>query len=702
MKKAIKKPTNKSKPLLEGIYIGNARGFGFVSPKDGSADIFMPPNATGNALDGDVVLCEIKREEPDPNGGRPSRTGKVIKILSRKSIVGKFFTSGNKGFVTPSDTKIPYTFTVPPKSIKRFGLANGHVVVFNVDMQHVLDFDARDSAPPCAVVEVLGHINDPGTDILALVRLAGVPYKFSDEVMDEVALLPTKVSAMEIKQASTAGRLDLRELLAFTIDGEDTKDIDDAISFAKNEDDTYTLGVHIADVTHYVEQGTAIDTAALDRATSIYLADRVIPMLPHQLSSGVCSLFANVDRLTISCIMTINQAGDVLDYNITKSVINSKKRWTYDDVQGMLEGNTMPEKPRRGRPSKKEMLARQINWHKLFTQMDELRSILSKKREARGALDFNLPEAKMTLDEAGNPIAIELRERTRATGIIEEFMILCNETIAAHFYAREVPFVYRTHEVPGQDKLERLKNLLKQYGYKLPKGLEGGSAISDNPLPLQRLLAKSANSAVAQTIATAVLHTLPQARYTATTPTHYGLASSAYCHFTSPIRRYADLQNHRIIKDWLDKQDVQKYNDVLPGKDLNFPPDSKIEFKSVSAVCTVCSQAERIAEVLEREVLQLKKVQFMVAFEGKKFGGTVNGVTAWGVYVMLENSVEGMIPVDVLRRKGFLFDKERGIYIRKRTKKAGEMILRHGTDMDVRLVSADVETRQIELGFGAV
>jgi len=634
---------------IEGKFIGNSRGFGFVVPSSGT-DIFIPPHLISGALDGDMVVCKITHEDPPdtpPNLEKPSRTGKISEIINRRPMVGAFFTKGSQGFVRPVETKIPYIFSVPPKTISRFGLADGHRVIFSVDKR----VDPSRGIDSCFVTEVMGHIHDPGIDVLTLVRQADIPYEFSKAVMADAAALPDTVTEEQCK-----GRLNLRKELIFTIDGDDTKDIDDAISFTVNDDGSIKLGVHIADVSHYVKEYSALDDSALDRGTSIYLADRVIPMLPHKLSSGICSLFPDVDRLTISCIMTISPQGYVTDYEIAKSVINSKKRWTYNQVQSILDGEDTTD-----------------DWRQIFGETDKLRAILRKKREVKGALDFNLPEAKIRVDETGKPISIEPYPRSRATGIIEEFMILCNETIAAHFLALEAPFVYRTHEAPSIDKLAKLSSITRHLGFTVPRN-------ADSPIALQRLLAKTENTSAAQAIATAVLHSLPQARYTPDNPTHYGLASEAYCHFTSPIRRYADLQAHRIIKEWLLRAPLDRFDEILP------------------TVCAQCSFTERTAEALEREVDQLKKVQFMSPQEGQTFEATVSGITQWGVYVMLPNTVEGLIPFENLRRNHFSFDKEKAVYVRKpRTKSKSKVgvILRHGELITVRLVQALEDERKL-------
>ena len=618
----------KTKNLVQGKYVGSTRGFGFVTPAAGGADVFIPPHLTNGALDGDSVTCKIIKEEVHDDTGQKCKTeGKITEIVARTAMVGAFFTRGKFAYVRPLGAKVPYVFEVPPKTTRRFALADGMRVLFMVDKHHN---PARDNAN-CQVLEVIGHINDPGVDVLSLLIQAGVPYEFDKHTIAEANALPQEVS-----EAETAGRLDLRSHFIFTIDGDDTKDIDDAISFEETPYGGYKLGVHIADVSHYVEEGSHVQQAALARATSIYLADRVVPMLPHSLSSGICSLLPGVDRLTLSCMMEIDPQGNVVSHNIATSIINSQMRWTYDQVQAEIDTGTNP----------------------IINAMDKLRAILRNKRELRGALDFDLPEAKISLCENGKPIAIEPRVRNQATGIIEEFMILCNETIAAQFLQLEAPFVYRTHEAPSEEKLARLSSIVSQFGFTTPHN-------SNSPLGLQRLLKKTSATNAAQSVATAVLHSLPQANYTPHDATHYGLASQAYCHFTSPIRRYADLQVHRIIKAWLAGKSLASFHASLPE------------------VCATCSHAERVAEVLEREVAQLKKVQFMEPLQGQNFDATVRGVTAWGVYVSLPNTIEGIVPVENLRRFRLVYNKEKGVYVGKK-----KQLLAHGTPVKVRLVSA--------------
>jgi len=645
------KPPRKNKPItIEGKFISNANGYGFVECE--GADVFIPPGGTAvppsfvlGALHGDIVTCRITKDETNPAEGKHSRTGEITTIIKRATHVGTYFTDHGAGVVRPIETKIPYTFPVTKKNAARFGLTDGHRVVFGVDKKGAI-----------FITEVLGHMNDPGVDILSLVIASGVPHTFPEDVNEEADAIPTKVYKKDIK-----GRLDLRAENIFTIDGEDTKDIDDAISFEPLPGGNIRLGVHIADVSHYVKKDTALDRSALNRGTSIYLADRVIPMLPHKLSSGICSLFPGVDRLTLSCIMIVNPKGNVLDYEMKESVIHSKRRWTYEEVQEILESPAADE-----------------NW----AAMDNLREVLFKKREKQGALDFNIPESKVIVDEQGKPISIELRERTRATGIIEEFMILCNETIATHFLSK--PFIYRTHEKPTAEKLANLGQVTERLGFKAPK-------TADNPKNLQKLLAIADLTEASATVSRAVLQSLPQANYTTDTPTHFGLASRAYCHFTSPIRRYADLEVHRIVKAAIKGKTAKPKGAGRSHGELLAHASSLVE------ICARCSYTERRAETLEREVLQLKKVEYMAGHKGEILETTISGITSWGVFATTSHGAEGLIPYADLKRHGFKFNKDKNMYYQ--TNEAPALYL--GKKITIVVADASVEDRKITFSYYA-
>jgi len=638
IKKIVKQ---KQSPKIVGKFIGNEKGFGFVVRENG-ADVFIPPHLTFGALNGDEVTIKIDEKRDFDENGNFRMSGKIIEINKRLPMVGTFY---RQGYVSPVDKKIPFKFLVPPKTISRFGLIDGHKVIFSVEK--LIRHDGK--MANCLITEVLGHSNDPGIDVLTLVIKAGVPYEFDDNVLNELEKIPNEVVGGE-----ETNRLDLRNELLITIDGDDTKDIDDAVSFEVLPDGGYKLGVHIADVTHYVKEETAIDDSALLRGTSIYLADRVIPMLPHKLSSGVCSLFADVDRLTLSCIMTIDKDGNVTDQIIKKSIIRSKKQWSYNKVQEILDSV--------------ENKNDDINWFEYFNNMNKLREVLKAKREKRGALDFEFPEAKIRVDEDGKPISIEAYPRSDATGIIEEFMILCNETIASFFLDKKIPFVYRSHEEPSAEKMAGLRVLTKNIG------------IGGNPMTIQKLLELVKDTPSASAVSTAILHALPQAHYTPENPSHFGLASDAYCHFTSPIRRYADLQIHRVIKYFLEN-----------GENANFSNFAGI----LPNVSSICSRTERIAEALEREVTDLKKAQFMADKVGFVFNGTISGVTSWGVFVILPNTVEGLVPVANLRRFGFSFNKEKNIFEGNKKGKKAVSDLTQGAAIKIKITRVNEEERRI-------
>ena len=636
--------------IYTGRFIGNPEGYGFVTVEGQDEDIFIPPSLTNAALHDDEVQCRIvpkkepkpvpkykrgrRKPKPPPQPEPPRRiVAEIIEIISRKPLIGTFYTEGAEGYIKPLEKRIPHIFTVPQRSRNRFGLADGHRVVFNAQKPR----KSRDDRPiavarfilPAQVTEVLGHINDPGVDVLTLVRQFNIPYVFPEDALAQAAAITEE---MELE-----GRRDLRGEYIFTIDGEDTKDIDDAISFEKTPDGHWRLGVHISDVSHYVKPGTPLDNEAFLRGTSVYLADRVIPMLPHTISSGICSLFPNVDRLTMSCFMTVDRRGEVLEYEITPSIINSRRRFTYGEVQELIDSEP-------------------------FVEMNRLREVLSQKRKSRGALDFDLPEAKIRVDENGKPISIEPYERNHATGIIEEFMILANETVAAHALRNEIPLIYRAHEAPSPDKLAKLQGTAQGFGFLLQHGQRA----------IQRLLETAENSPAYNYIAMAVLTSLPQAFYTPDNPKHYGLASNNYCHFTSPIRRYADLQVHRQLKGseslWQDHQN-----------------------QSLDSIAAQCSRTEREAEALEREVAQLKKVQFMAEDIGRIYEGNISGLTPWGVYVMLPNTIEGLIPYKVIKTLGYSYDKDKNHYEAKRERD----ILAMGTTVRVQLIAAEMDTRRL-------
>jgi len=759
VKRGGKSRVPKQPRVVSGKYVGTDKGFGFVVLDDSKAeDIFIPPSSTWGALHGDEVLCRLVDAKPaeapvakktgrrfpkghvgklpggkgrdlgassgqvsNQPGGADTlqrQTGEIIEIVDRKPLIGTYFTSGLDGFIRPLENKFAHLFEVPPKSKNRFGLVDGHRVVFMVPRRkrgYREGLYRHSHVVHCHVVEVLGHVHDPGVDVLTLVRQHGVPYEWPEDVLAQAADVDEEV----ISDAIT-GRLDLRDQMIFTIDGEDTKDIDDAISVSRTDCGGWKLGVHIADVSHYVQPDTPIDREAFNRGTSVYLADRVIPMLPHRLSSGICSLFPDVDRLAVSCLMTVDAGGNVRSYEIVPSVIRSVRRWTYTQVQDMLDvmaisfeiGLRLSPKTRllprvlaRPQPISNRNaymeggdFAIAADWQETFASLDVLRETLHQKRHAKGALDFDLPEAKIRVDEDGRPVSVEVYERSRATGIIEECMILCNETVAAHALKHEIPFVYRTHEPPSGEKLAKLRGIAQDFGLPFHAAL--------GPKAIQGLLEAAIDSPAYQAIAMAALTSMPQAYYSPEGPTHYGLASQNYCHFTSPIRRYADLQVHRELKAWCRSDGLSAGSEGAIGEGAHCPhvqltqsaqsaQDILNHHTALHAIAAQCSKTEREAEALEREVTQLKKVQFMQSQTGQIFEGKVSGITPWGVYVMLPNTIEGLIPAETLKRVGYSLNKDKNRYISKRS----SMAIAMGDPLSVRLVSADEDERRLNFSL---
>ncbi len=596
--------------LLTGTFIGNARGFGFVEIEGREEDLYVPENMTNHAFHLDKVQVELL---PGKRGKRQEAV--VRKILSHgtSQIVGTYEQSASFGFVIPDNGKLASDIFVPKERSK--GAVNGHKVVIELT-----SYGDERHKPEGKVVEILGHINDPGVDIMSIIRGFDLPVEFGEKVMNQAERIPD-----EIQEADMAGRMDLRDVEMITIDGEDAKDLDDAVSLSK-EGDLYHLGVHIADVSNYVQENSALDWEAYERGTSVYLVDRVIPMLPHKLSNGICSLNQGVDRLALSCLMTIDEKGNVTDYQIAETVIRVDRRMSYTSVKKILEDHDEAE------CKEYETLV------PMFEQMEQLAAILRKKRHKRGSIDFDFPESKISLDKEGHPIEIKPYERNVATKIIEDFMLIANETIAQHFFWMEIPFVYRTHDNPDPEKIAKLSTFLHNFGYYIKTSNE-----EVHPKEIQKLLDKMEGTPEEMLISRLTLRSMKQAKYTVECSGHFGLACRYYCHFTSPIRRYPDLQIHRIIKEQLrgrlQEKRLEHYQNKLP------------------MVAKHSSEMERRAEEAERETDKLKKAEYMEAHIGEVFEGVISSITSWGVYVELPNTVEGMIHVSKLPGDYYVYDE---------------------------------------------
>ena len=594
-----------------GTFISNSRGFGFVEVDGRQEDLFIPEDKVNGAYHLDLVEVVLLKKN---NGKR--QEAEVVKILERgtNTIVGTFQKSRNFGFVIPDNQKLAHDIFIPIERSK--GAVDGHKVVVEL-----ISYGSDTKKPEGTVVEILGHINDPGVDILSIVKGFDLPMEYPVKVMNQA-----ERTADTVSEADMVGRSDLRDLVMVTIDGEDAKDLDDAISLRK-DGENYHLGVHIADVANYVQEGSAMDREALNRGTSVYLVDRVIPMLPHKLSNGICSLNAGVDRLALSCLMEINPKGEVVDYSIEETVICVNERMSYTSVKKILEEKDPEE------TLKYQSLV------PMFSEMEELAEILRKKRRKRGSIDFDFPETKIILDAQGKPIEIKPYDRNVATKIIEDFMLIANETVAQHFYWLELPFVYRTHEFPDPEKIQKLASFIYNFGYHLKVNKE-----EVHPKEIQKLLGKVEGTAEEAMISRLALRSMKQAKYTIDCSGHFGLACDYYCHFTSPIRRYPDLQIHRIIKDWIrgriSSKKIQHYEEILPQ------------------VASQSSRYERRAEEAERETNKLKKVEYMEQHLGEIFTGVISSITQWGMYVELPNTVEGMIHVSKIPGDYFLYDEQ--------------------------------------------
>lgn len=629
-----------------GRYMATQRGFGFVRVENEEDDIFIPGVHTKGALDGDTVQVLVKKE----GGEGKRREGQVLNILERGNsiIVGTYTRSRNFGFVTPDNQKFTKDIYVAKAESK--GAVTGHKVVVEIT-----DFGDEQRKPEGRVLEILGHVNDPGVDILSVIKAYGLPEEYPDEVMKQIEDIPD-----EVEESQKAGRADFRDLQTVTIDGEDAKDLDDAITLSK-EGNMYHLGVHIADVSQYVTEGSPLDKEALKRGTSIYLVDRVIPMIPHKLSNGICSLNQGVDRLALSCMMDINEKGEIVKHKICESVINVTWRMSYTSVHKIVEENDEQE-----RKEYEELIP-------MFEMMYELAEILQAKREKRGSIDFDFPEAKIILDEKGKPIDVKEYERTQANRIIEEFMLAANQTVAEEYFWSELPFVYRTHETPDMEKIQNLALFIENFGYTLKIKED-----EIHPKEIQKLMRAIAGKPEEGLIGRLALRSMKQARYTTDCEGHFGLAMKYYCHFTSPIRRYPDLQIHRIIKENLHggmkEKRIEHYQKILPE------------------VTEQTSALERRADDAEREVEKMKKAEYMEQFVGKDFEGTISGLTTWGMYVELPNTIEGMIRVADIPGDYYYYDEDLHRMVGENTGKVYKM----GEPLRIIVAGVDKLTRTID------
>ncbi|SDF80712.1 ribonuclease R [Sporomusa acidovorans] len=634
--------------LVVGKFSATAKGFGFILPEDQQLeDVFIPPDAIGGAMHGDRVVARMHKRHISGKAVE----GEIIRIVTRANskVVGTFEASRNFGFVLPDDRRIGRDIFIPKDEFN--GAKTGAKVVVEI-----VEWPRKQKSAEGRILEVLGQQGDPGIEILSIIKNHNLPTEFPSEVEQAAARVPTAISPEEL-----LNRRDLRELNVVTIDGDDAKDLDDAVYVERLKNGRHLLSVHIADVSHYVRENTPLDNEARTRGTSVYLVDRVIPMLPPRLSNGICSLNAGEDRLALSAQMEIDGRGQILNYEIFPSVIRVKKRLTYTIVRKIVADHDL------------ELREKYADLVGPLEEMERLCRILRDRRMRRGAIDFDFPEIKVKLDDAGRPVAIEKRIRSIAESIIEEFMLVANETVAEHMHWLDIPSMFRVHEEPDEEKMARLNVLLGNFGQHLPKTHE------IQPMALQRVLSKIAGRPEERIISTVMLRSLKQARYDSENLGHFGLAATYYTHFTSPIRRYPDLIVHRLIRETFSTGDIsakrrQKLSVMLPEIALH------------------SSERERAAAEAERATVDLKKVEYMAQFVGEEFDGIISGVTAFGFFVEITNGIEGLVHISSLDDDYYHYVEEQYALIGERTSN----IYRLGNTVKVIVAKVNPADRTID------
>ena len=622
----LKKKKENLENCIKGIFRGNEKGFGFVKIDGQDEEIYISRGNTKDAVNGDEVLIKIINDTVEGN----RKEGKIVKTINHKrnEIVGTFTKRKNFGFVVPDDREFNTDIFISKKSFNK-AKNNQKVVV------KITKFPQGNKSAEGEITEIIGGINEAGVDMLSLIKEYNLPYEFPDEVILEAKKVENKITKKELQN-----RLDLRSKNIFTIDGEDAKDLDDAIYVTKLENGNYELGVSIADVSHYVAENSKLDQEAIIRGTSIYMLDRVIPMLPKELSNGICSLNVNEDRLCLSVISEITPDGEIVSSDIRKAVINVKERMSYADVQKILDGKN------------KEVLKRYEKYIEDFKLMEELAKILKQKREGAGSLDLDIPESKVILDKNGFAIDIEKYKIYFANEIIEQFMLTANEIVAEKFYWLEAPFIYRVHEEPDTEKVNALNKFLFNFGYKIKSNKE-----KVYPKAFAEVLEKVKGREEEMVVSNLILRTLKVARYESENKGHFGIASKYYCHFTSPIRRYPDLFIHRIISKYIDN------SYILNEKNLEKYKEQATKYSQTS------SEREKIAQKVEREAIAIKKAEYMQNKIGKEYEGIVSGITAFGMFVELENTVEGLIKFEDLGNEYFIYNDENKTLVGENSKK---------------------------------
>ena len=643
------KKKNKKNQKLEGIFIANEKGYGFIEVEDDEKeDFFVPSKSTNGALDGDVVQFVMYKQKTNDRRAE----AKVVKILRREkeTVVGVFQKSKNFGFVVPDDKRFQTDIFISKKNSKNAKNLDKVVV-------KIIKYPTSTKNAEGEVIEILGGIDEAGVDMLSVIKEFNLPNEFPKEVLEEARSIPQRIYKKDFN-----GRRDLREERLFTIDGDDAKDLDDAVYVTKNKDGNYILNVHIADVSNYVKEGTELDREAILRGTSVYMFDRVIPMLPTELSNGICSMNEGKDRFALSCTMEINDKGEVVSSDVYKSVVKVTKRMTYNIVNKIISGED------------KKVLEKYKDYISDFKLMEELAHVLKNRRMKQGYLNLDIPESKITLDENGVCINVSKYETTFANEIIEEFMLTANETIAEKFYWLEAPFIYRVHEVPDYEKIVDTNMFLASIGYKI-------KATKDNikPKAFSDVLEKLKGTEYEKVISTLILRTLKVARYEAENKGHFGIASKYYCHFTSPIRRYPDLFIHRVISKYLDN-----------GYNVDEETLAELQRKAVR-YADLSSEAERNAVKAEREAEDIKKAEFMEDKIGEEYEGVVSSVTNFGIFVELESTVEGLVRFENMGKDYFTYDEQKRMLIGEITKKTYKI----GDIVKIRVIEANKLLRRI-------
>lgn len=634
--------------FIEGIFRRHERGFGFVVIEDQEDDIYIAKEDSKDAFSGDRVLVKLKKKS---NGAR--QEGIILKVIEHKkdTLVGTFQKNKNFGFVIPDDKKLCRDIFI---SKKNFGKArNNHKVLVQITK-----YPQKGKKAEGKILEVIGNVNEAGIDMLSLIKDYELPYRFPKDVVKEAQKFGDKINPNDI-----AGRVDLRgKYDIFTIDGEDAKDLDDAVCVQKLENGNYKLDVHIADVSHYVQENTLLDKEALLRGTSIYMLNRVIPMLPRELSNGICSLNEGQDRYTLSVSMEIDNKGKIISSEVYKGIINVTRRMSYKDVQAILDN------------SNEEVVTKYKEYIADFKLMEELAKILKEKRLAKGYLNLDIPESKIILDQDGYAIDVQKYETTFANEIIEQFMLAANETIAEKFYWLKAPFIYRVHEEPDIEKVNELNKLLFNFGYKIH--VKEGKIY---PAEFSKILKEVEGKPEEKIVSNMILRTLKVAVYDSENKGHFGIASQYYCHFTSPIRRYPDLFIHRIISKYLkndytmSEKQVEFYNKVAEN-------DAKQS-----------SDREKIATQVERDSVDIKKAEYMSKKIGEQYEGIISGVTQFGVFVELENTVEGLIRFENLGDEYYEYDADHKILIGERSKETFKI----GDKINIEVIDANKQEKRI-------